>query len=374
MFRIEMMPAGNGDSFLITYGKAEKPYHVLIDGGPYYVYRSKKIAKKKTLRKRIRELAKSGGRLELWVMTHIDADHIEAAIRLLNRKPSNLKINNVWFNSYNHLFPEDEDFLGAPEGEIFRTLIEAKALEWNGAFEGRKVALKPDEIPQPKTLKGGLKLTLLSPTTSELYELQETWEDQLKKHRMDPNSSEQALERLKKSRRLKPVEDDFLGEEELDVDELANSDFEEDKSETNASSIAFIAEFEGKKCLFAGDAHSSVLEESLRKIVDQQVVDSRVKLDAFKIPHHGSKHNLSQDLLELVDCKKYLVSTNGSWFSHPDKETISRIISSGGNNPVIYFNYRSEENEIWDNKKHKDTYEYITVYPKAKDKGLVIDL
>ena len=42
-----MLPAGNGDSFLITYGEATNPHHVLIDGGPYYAYRNKKIIKKK---------------------------------------------------------------------------------------------------------------------------------------------------------------------------------------------------------------------------------------------------------------------------------------------------------------------------------------
>ena len=103
MFRIEMLPAGHGDSLLVAYGDPQAPHYVLIDGGPYYVYRNKKYVARKTLSKRMTQLVADGGRLELLVITHVDADHIEGAVRLLANRTPDLKIEDVWFNGRKHL-------------------------------------------------------------------------------------------------------------------------------------------------------------------------------------------------------------------------------------------------------------------------------
>ena len=36
-------------------------------------------------------------------------------------------------------------------------------------------------------------------------------------------------------------------------------------------------------------------------------------------------NNVSEAWLELVDCEKWLISTNGAVFEHPDKETLELI-------------------------------------------------
>jgi len=372
MFRIEMLPAGHGDSLLVAYGEPDSPHYVLIDGGPYYVYRNKRFVERKTLSSRIEKLVDARNPLELLVTTHIDADHIEGAVKLLGNKPPDLEIQDVWFNAWRHLAPRPDDLLGPVQGEMLSALIRQESLPWNAAFDGEAVAVKPGEIPPTVPLLGGLELTLLSPTPAELAELRETWEDILHKEGLDPDSPEEALERLKESSRLKP--EDLLGEGRPDVEMLAADElFESDHSPANGSSIAFIAEYEGKRCLFAGDAHPPVLEASVRKLLDEWD-ESRLHLDAFKISHHGSKSNLSPDLLELVDCKRYLVSTNGSYFGHPDKEAIARIILHGGSKPILYFNYRSEENALWDDAVLKDDYGYQTIYPHEEHQGLIIEL
>lgn len=373
MFKIEMLPAGHGDSLLVAYGSPDTPHYVLIDGGPYYAYRNKKFVKRKTLNNRIQKLVRAGGQLELLVTTHIDADHIEAVVKLLGSRPSSLDVQDVWFNAWRHLTPQPEDLLGPVEAEMLSALIKQERLPWNAAFDGEAIAVKPDKAPPTVTLTGGLQLTLLSPTPAELYKLRETWELDLREHGLDPDSPEEALERLKKSRRLRPVPSDYLGERRPDVDVLAGLPFESDDSLANGSSIAFIAEFEGKRCLFAGDAHPSVLEASVQRLLDEQG-ESRLHLDAFKISHHGSKDNLSLDLLELLACKRYLVSTNGSYFGHPDEEAIARIIVHGGDSPVICFNYHSRENAVWDDDILKADYGYKTIYPEEEHLGLIIEL
>jgi hypothetical protein len=77
MFRIEMLPAGHGDSLFISYGSPDTPNHILIDGGPYYFFANRKQAKigeRQTLSRHLVELSRLGKKLELLVVTHIDGE------------------------------------------------------------------------------------------------------------------------------------------------------------------------------------------------------------------------------------------------------------------------------------------------------------
>jgi hypothetical protein len=370
MFRIEMLPAGHGDSLLITYGQPDAPHHVLIDGGPFYAFEDAKFVERETLANRVRGLIAAGEALELLVITHVDADHIEGAVKLLASRTPDLVIQDVWFNGWRHLLPQPLGVLGPVQGEMLSALIQNQGLSWNGAFDGAAVVVEPDEPLPQVNLPGGMSLTLLSPTPAKLETLADVWAQVLREEGLDPDLPDEALARLKKSKRLKPV---VLAAEELDIAELAEEPFESDESEANGSSIAFIADYEGKRCLFAGDAHPTVLESSVRQLLAQQG-ECRLHLDAFKIPHHGSKNNISPALLGLLACRNYLVSTDGNYFDHPDSETVARIIVHGGDRPVLHFNYRSVENASWDDDALKAEYGFDTVYPRQEGQGLTIDL
>jgi hypothetical protein len=258
---------------------------------------------------------------------------------------------------------------------MLSALIQKRELRWNQVLGGNAIAVTPGHALRPIELPGGMKLTLLSPTPVELAVLRRTWENELRTAGLDPDSPEAALERLKKDQRLRPDDiDDLLGERRLDIEALAGKSFESDTSPANGTSIAFIAEFEGKRCLFAGDAHPTVLEASIRR---QWPPDGRgqptLRLDAFKLPHHGSKSNLSPELLELVECKRYLISTNGRYFGHPDEEAIARIVVRGGE-PVLCFNYHTDKSAAWDDVDLKEDYGYQTVYGDERDGGLIVEL
>ena len=67
-------------------------------------------------------------------------------------------------------------------------------------------------------------------------------------------------------------------------------------------------------------------------------------MDALKLSHHGSRQAHSKALLDLLDCPRYLVSTNGYSHCHPDREAIARTILWGGDDATLYFNYRTEFN------------------------------
>jgi beta-lactamase superfamily II metal-dependent hydrolase len=119
-------------------------------------------------------------------------------------------------------------------------------------------------------------------------------------------------------------------------------DFGSDDSPANGSSIALLAEWEdGPVALLAGDAFAGVLQTSLEHLLDGR---RRLPLDVFKVPHHGSVGNLTPELLELLACRAYLVSTNGAVFGHPHERAVELLVQHHGHRarPRIVFNYHSE--------------------------------
>ncbi len=118
-----------------------------------------------------------------------------------------------------------------------------------------------------------------------------------------------------------------------------------DCSEANGSSIAFIAEYRDERWLFGGDAHEDALLAGLRRYA-QETSESPVHLDGFKVPHHGSVRNISPALLDEIDCRRFLVSTNGAHFEHPDEACIDLIVMTA-DRPELVFNYRTEFTEKW---------------------------
>jgi beta-lactamase superfamily II metal-dependent hydrolase len=350
MLNIEMLQADFGDCLLIEYGNPELPFRILIDGGTAGTYA--------TLKQRLLKIPEGKRRIELLVVTHIDADHIGGALALLkNYKELGLEIGDVWFNGYNQL----SDILGAKQGEDLIAVLFAKNLPWNKAFGGHAVVILPEKPLPEVQIEGGATLTLLSPYRLQLENLHDKWKEVIEGAGLIPGQPDQkVIEKYKEA-------DDNLGEPK--IDHLMNSTFKQDTAVANGSSIAFILEYRGKKILFGADAYSPILLESLERMAP----DEKVSLDAFKVPHHGSKGNLNLSLLAKINCSRYLISTSGQRFGHPDMESIARIVGSK-KKATLYFNYRSKFTEAWENKDWQKEYEYSTMYCQKHDSSLLIDL
>lgn len=368
-FRIELLPARHGDCIWIEYGDPVRPCRILIDGGPAFAYPA--------LRRRIQRLPANDRRVDLLVVTHIDADHIEGVIRLLRDTELGLSIGEVWYNAWRQLVPTQKGLApaqldyGALQGEYLSALIRARRLSWNAAFDGGPVLAALSGEPPALALPGGARATVLSPTEAELESLRDAWESELEKAGLEPDSPEEAMRRLAEAKRLAPPPS--FGLELPDVDELADEPFQCDRAVANGSSIALLLEYEGHRALLLGDAHPDVVEASIARLAATTAVP-RLAVDIVKIPHHGSRNNVSRSLLQRLRCDRFLLSSDGSYFNHPDPQAIARIIKSGAAPPALLFNYRSRRTVPWEDPRLQERHAYRTVFPTVGSDGVTVEL
>jgi hypothetical protein len=295
---------------------------------------------------------------ELFVVTHIDADHIGGTLKLMNAYAPHFA--EVWFNGLEHLTPGLQP-QGALQGEKLSFSIRKNDLPWNKAFATQQVSLEHDGAPVIKTLPGGAKVTILSPGWAQLRKLEPVWKKEVEKAGLMPGIGATA-----------PVNVPPPGFEALgatNVDALAAVSFDEDAAEANGSSVAFLLEYGGKRVLFGADAHPTVLVNAIDKLTGGQPL----AVDVFKLPHHGSKNNVSVELVKKVPAKHYLFSTNGSHFRHPDQEAVARVVKYAAAGAHLVFNCRTQFNQMWDNAGLKTKWGYFADYGND-DEGITLHL
>lgn len=362
-FRIEMLPVKHGDALWVEYGTAQRTRRLLIDGGPLSAYAA--------LDTRLRQLPPGDQRVELVVVSHVDTDHIEGLIRLMAEPKTRWTIHpdEIWFNGWRHV--DKANTLGGREGEFLSALIHRRAHGiWNRRFGGDAVrtgALAGDVVD----LADGMRLTLVSPDTDSLEALRKDWEKNVKRWGLDPGDLDAAWEQLAKANKFHPGAELTLGPDDRARELLAQLKGR-DSSEANGSSIAFLAEFGGKSCLFLADAHAGVVCRALQALGYSEARPLRV--DAVKLSHHGSKNNLTKQLLDLIDAEHYLVSTNGDIHGLPDEEAIEAVILASRRPAVLWFNYRSSRNEMWEQRAQADGARFSVRYPPAGASGITIEL
>jgi beta-lactamase superfamily II metal-dependent hydrolase len=360
-FRLTMHPASEGDALTLGWGEESNLRHALIDLG--------RTSDFKGLLPKLKDI----GRFELFTISHIDADHIEGAMPLLKETTAPFAPTDVWFNAWHHLKNAEMrlkkvdgfETLSAKQGEKLSAGILRFAWPGNRAFGADGiVSVDSPSAQQTIELAGGLKITLLSPGDQELASLEPVWMKELAKANLRPLDPDEAPDRA-------PA--DFEALSPLNVEALAKKPFIEDKSEPNGASIAFLAEFRGRRVLLGADAHPGVIERSLRKLGFNDT--NRMKLDLFKLCHHGSKANTSPTLLKMLDCTRFSISTDGTKHNHPDRETVARILMNDPQrSKMLYFNVNQENATVWNRSDFQGNYNYDCVIPAKTAPGLTIDI
>lgn len=292
--RIEFLRAGTGDCIWISNNKK----NVVIDGG--------KTAS--AIIERYVQLPRDEN-VDLLIVTHIDSDHITgviALVELMMKQDEADRLKQIWFN-----FPkkEESDEYSVAEGNALSTLLlKVKDLAWCN---------NTSELIGNPVVVGDMKLYVLA----QDYDVSEEY---------------------------RPKEPAELGVENADWDVgletlVGNVDDDDlDEGGPNSQSIVILVECGDKKVLLPGDCTPVELHKALQEY--NAVYGMPMYVDLMKLPHHGSRRNITKDILEEMECSDFVISTNvNRKYCFPHKETVAKLICYRHNidEPVnVFFNYQ----------------------------------
>jgi hypothetical protein len=362
-----MYPAKNGDAFLIKE-LAAKPIAILIDGGYASTFQA-------SISSDLTYLAQLGYSLDLVVATHIDADHVVGLLEFFklngnSQAPKIIQVENVWHNSLRSLAsmtvaddnttPDDEDLLveirrrgypmpdevevepveiSARQGSSLAALLLGGDYRWNTGDGTRSINSNESSLFE---FRPDVRLQVIGPPVARLEELRRRWIMELRRMgftgKIGTNDTFDdafeflcAFEDLRSTVEAEPTALSASTSCSLDETYLA------DKSVTNGSSIALIIEVGVSRLLFLGDSWAEDIEAELRTLPNASFP---MIFDAIKISHHGSLHNTSPALLELIDSPVFLISSSGERHNHPDLEVLKAIVDRPSNfQRHLHFNY-----------------------------------
>jgi hypothetical protein len=244
---------------------------------------------------------------------------------------------------------------GVAEGEALADILgaPARALPWNKAFAGEH-AVTPGEggLISVAGKRGLPRITLLSPTPERLDLLFRVWDRELEKLH------------VKKPAKPKVAAPALRGR--LDIEAMANTVTSVDRAPANGSSMAFLVEHGGASVLLGADAYPHVLAPALRELTRSRGLATKLEVDALKLSHHGSRANVTTDLLRAVQADHYVVSNNNTIFNHPDDEAVARVLVHGGAEKTLWFNYGTERNRKWAATDLQARYGYDARHPDPR--------
>jgi len=359
VLELHLLPAKQGDAIWVRWGTRKLTHQMLIDMGTPGVGAA------------LRERLAGRGVFEALVVTHIDADHIGGALScLVDAKLDGVTFRDVWFNGLRHVRPDappSAESFGGRQGLALQRWLEGRA--WNVAMDGGPVLRQP----RPISLEGGMVVTVLGPTRQRLDELAPVWERELQQALAagpEPTTVlvPPGLEAYGGRRAPRPP----TLHSEADLRHLASGATGSDRSRANGSSIVLLLEHGEHTVLLAGDAYAQDLIDGIASLGRR----GPLRLNAFKLPHHGSQENMTKELLAAVRCPRFLFSTDGTRFSHPDAAAVACVIAHArrrtpGEPVVLGFNCRSVFSEWWDNAAWQRVFRYRAEYGTD---GLIVRL
>jgi len=343
--KIKVLKVLHGDAIIITFlGNDEKKHNIFIDGGFSSTYA-------RTIKREAERIVDRNEKIDIFVITHIDQDHIGGALRFLKEFGKRGIVDEYWVNWCANLdvsIPDNDWKISYSQGINLRDyLSDIGKLNVEGFHEN----LEPINLY-------GARITIFSPEFNDLEYFRKKWsmeEQILKKELISANQSDY----------------------HLSIEELSKKTFVEDTRMENKISISFLFEYKDKSILFLADSHPSTIENSLKKRCYSK--NNKLKVDLIKLSHHASKFNTNPGLFELVECNSYIISANGrNRHYFPHKETLSRILKNPGreNDQKINFIFNYDNAEIRSIFKESDfsLYNFNCFYPAGDENGYVIEL
>lgn len=345
------LPAGQGDCIVIQLIDEQLIYHnILIDGGN--CNQSEFINLKKELLRIIDNGNK--GVFDLVIISHSDDDHIKGILSMVSDSNIEKYFKNYWFNSektiadfFNTEYKNTQQYSTKKKLNTTKSTrqqdndlydIISNSNKWNKdlILNGQSINIST------------AKLTVLSPTKEKLEILNKYWPT--KKIRSTKNGKKKGFD-------YDTTIESFKSNEFIYV---------EDATPVNGASIAILMEWNGYNFLFTSDSHPSTILNSLKNKAGTDKLD----IEVIKVAHHGSKYNTSSELLDLINCRNFVISSNANRIHyHPNKQTLALIINHFGKDNIdIYFNYCNFDiKRIFNCEDFKNIH-----YPKEINKGIHI--
>jgi beta-lactamase superfamily II metal-dependent hydrolase len=319
MLKLRIVQAKFGDCLIVEYGSEKKPKYMLIDGGPGGVYTD-------FLRGELVAIKKRGGSIELMVLSHIDGDHIVGLLEFLEELKENsadeveglIEVKDLWVNTFSQTVSRGNNIKQAlmsmlknvnnlsstiPSGDLaVQSILQGDTLRRNAILLNIPInrivdneIITYDSLSSPFPLDN-LTITIIGPNQENLDKLRKEWTEWIKKNEAKVLTTDREL--------------------------LAQMD----RSVPNLSSIMFLMECEGKRILFTGDGRGDFILEGLEKagLLDKK---GKIQVDIFKVPHHGSVRNTTEDFFDKIIADLYIISADGR-HHNPDFDTLSWIVSA----------------------------------------------
>jgi beta-lactamase superfamily II metal-dependent hydrolase len=306
MLNIHVIDANHGDCLLLDFDHSK----ILIDCGP------KSFKARRDVLANIKKILGENSVIDIAIVIHNDDDHIGGFEFLLD---TSIKIKTIIFNSLQDI----PDIIKSSQKQISYNqdnILRQKLLEEQGI---QIQCLTRNSTP---LIFKDIKLTAITPTAEIL-------ERMLK----DADAKKEREEKKKRQKQISSSKiEEIKSAEALQKIQSGQDTFIKDTSITNKSSIGLVIEYGNFSGLFLGDAHAEDVIEGLN-------IAGFVKhqFDVVKISHHGSEHNTSIDLLELIGKTEYILcADNETKNKHPNNITLARILSFD-NNPTIHLSSNS---------------------------------
>lgn len=345
--KIVAFDAQDGDCVLVRC-LGEPTTNILIDGG--------RKGTEALVEQYLRRLPETMQQIDLFVVTHIDSDHLAGAIAIGNSPFLAQRIHRVWFNGPDHLNPKKAiKDLSFAEGLEFCRCIERQGWAWNDSF-AKEAAVRPDDACPIIWIAKNVSLTVLAPTRLALERLGKNWDKAIAEKASEERSSIV-----------------LLGPPQLDVPALAQQEYVRDTGIVNGSSIGLLLRHLDHSVLLSADCPSEVLVEALKLIAAD---GNPLRINASKFPHHGAAKNFSPALAEIVDARHWIVPANGR-HKHPNAASIARLLmaSKKRHSPVsITFTGNHPEATIWQDARVQKQYGLTTSYRAASEGWITVSL
>lgn len=345
--------AGCGDAFKIEFNGKSGLRHLLLDAGYTRTYRN-------VLAAEFALMEKNNLRIDLCIATHIHDDHIgglKSWISAIEAKRANDIVEQWWFNSPRMLSMKvhKSESISTPQ-----SIRQADVLT-RYLVNNHTLCTKPIVFNKEPYNLDGMDIFVLSPDVETYRKLVGKYMD----HKIQ----------------LESIEDHFttraIGAKVRDyhkiLEDIDLSMWEEDKNLENRSSIALLTRFENKSILWLSDAHPSVIVRSLEELGYSD--KNPVECDYVKISHHGSFGNNSTKLYQMIKCRKYILSSNGTnVHGLPSKACLAQILTnpSRAKNDFYSF-YLTSDDEILrtifaiDGDMVYQKYNFEMIYPNERN-------